>query len=417
MISRGASQQSSASFNRRIVLDLVRRSGEISRKDLVSQVALSPQTVANITRELESSDILVSRRRKAKKSRGQPPIVFALNPHGGMSIGISLEPGLVSAALVNLTGELLESERLELDSNNPEVCLEAMLSMVSRLKSKAGADARVWGIGVSLPGPFGAGELSFVGPTAFDGWQDLRVLEQLHDKTGLHVSFSTDSKAGALGESLYGAAKNLKNFFYVHIGYGLGGVLVNGASVYQGADGNATELGHVPIAPGGRQCNCGNRGCLERYVSILAFSEHYKRRGMEPPGMEQVGNLILQDDEILVEWLEEASVHLRHAICFIENTLDPETIVIGGGAPRVLVERLIEGTHPQMHSVRGGRGRETARVIPAQHQAESAILGAAVLPIHDMIAPRLESPQREQQPDHRAENILGYRPRPAVGKL
>ena len=55
MISRGTSQQSSASFNRRIVLDLIRRYGEITRKDLVGQVSLSPQTVANITQELEAS--------------------------------------------------------------------------------------------------------------------------------------------------------------------------------------------------------------------------------------------------------------------------------------------------------------------------------------------------------------------------
>ena len=418
MISRGTSQQSSASFNRRIVLDLIRRSGEITRKDLVAQVSLSPQTVANITQELEASGILVSRRKKALKSRGQPPIVFALNPHGGMSIGISLEPGLVSAALVNLAGTVLEHEKQELDTNNPELCLSAMVSTVSRLSSLAGTDARIWGIGVSLPGPFGAGELSFVGPTAFEGWQDLRALEQLHLKTGFHVCYSTDSLAGALGESLYGAAMKLNNFFYIHMGFGLGGVLVNGASAYQGTDGNATELGHVPVMPGGRLCECGNRGCLERYVSILAFTEHYARRGLEPPRLDQVGALIAQQDNVLEAWFEEASVHLRHAICFIENTLDPETIIIGGGAPRALVEKLIEGAHPLLHSVRGGRGHDTDRIIAAHHQEESAILGAAVLPIHDMIAPRLDSPRRQKdQPERQAETLLGRHTRPAVGKL
>ena len=169
---------------------------------------------------------------------------------------------------------------------------------------------------------------------------------------------------------------------------------------------------------GCRACECGNRGCLERYVSILAFREHYERLGMEPPDLAQVGNLIMQNDATLDAWLEEASVHLRHAICFIENTLDPETIVIGGGAPRALVEKLIDGMHPLMHSVRGGCGRETDRVIPTQYQEESAIMGAAALPIHDMIAPQLESPCREEQkPDHRAETLLGRRIRPAVGKL
>src|SRR5262249_61877719 len=88
--------------------DISRTRGRLSRREIVDLVSLSPQTVANITNDLQTIGLIVARRVKGAKSRGQPPIAFELNPNAGNSIGISLEPGRVSAGLVNLVGEILE---------------------------------------------------------------------------------------------------------------------------------------------------------------------------------------------------------------------------------------------------------------------------------------------------------------------
>ena len=268
MVSRGTTQQSSAPYNRRIVLDVIRRHGSLSRKDIVDKVALSPQTVANITSDLESVGLVISRRLKAEKSRGQPPIVFELNPSGGSSIGITIEPGRVCAALVNLVGQVMMSREIEVDTHDRRESLAKMVAMVNDLGATAGASGRLRGVGVALPGPFAVTNMSFVGPTALEGWTDLSVLDEMRRITGMHVFYSVDSVAGALGESLFGTAKNLNNFFYMHFGVGLGGTLVANRSAYKGANGNATEIGHVPIVPDGKECYCGNRGCLERYLSL-----------------------------------------------------------------------------------------------------------------------------------------------------
>ena len=116
MVSRGTTQQSSAPYNRRIVLDVIRRQGRISRREIVDLVSLSPQTVANITNDLQTIGLIVARRLKGARSRGQPPIAFELNPNAGNSIGISLEPGRVSAGLVNLVGEILERRAVDIDT-------------------------------------------------------------------------------------------------------------------------------------------------------------------------------------------------------------------------------------------------------------------------------------------------------------
>src|SRR5262245_47719289 len=264
MVSRGTTQQSSAPYNRRIVLDVVRRHGSLSRKEIVDRVGLSPQTVANITSDLESVGLIVSRRLKVEKSRGQPPIVFELNPNGGCSIGITIEPGRVRAALVNLVGHVIRKQDAEVDTHDRRATLSLMVSAVEDLAAIASSTERLHGIGVALPGPFAVTTMSFVGPTALEGWTDLSTLDELHRITGFRVFYSVDSVAGALGESLFGVAGNLKDFFYLHFGVGLGGTLVTNRSAYKGANGNATEIGHIPIVPDGKACYCGNRGCLER---------------------------------------------------------------------------------------------------------------------------------------------------------
>jgi predicted ArsR family transcriptional regulator len=150
MVSRGTTQQSSAPYNRRIVLDVIRRHGSLSRKDIVEKVALSPQTVANITSDLESVGLVISRRLKVEKSRGQPPIVFELNPNGGSSIGITIEPGRVCAALVNLVGHVVASREVEVDTHDRRQSLSVMVAMVNDMAAGAGATGRPRGVGVAL---------------------------------------------------------------------------------------------------------------------------------------------------------------------------------------------------------------------------------------------------------------------------
>src|SRR5579859_1889368 len=390
MVSRGTTQQSSAPYNRRIVLDVIRRQGTISRKEIVEQVSLSPQTVANITNDLETIGLIVAKRLTGVKSRGQPPIAFELNPDAGHSIGISLEPRRASAALVNLVGDIVGRREVDVDTHDQRRALAAMLGLIGDLTRRPATPERIWGVGVALPGPLIETDISFVGPTALEGWQDLAVFDELRDATRLQVFYSVDSVAGALGETLFGVAKALDDFFYLHFGVGLGGTLVVNRSAYRGANGNATEIGHIPVVPGGIACYCGNAGCLERYLSLHALAEALGVDDVRNRGAQLVEELRQNSNAPLEAWCRQAAERLRDAICIVENMLDPRAIVIGGSAPKPLVERLVTLAHPLSRSVRGGVAVPEERILLSERQEDSSILGAAVLPIYDMLSPRLE---------------------------
>jgi predicted NBD/HSP70 family sugar kinase len=417
MVSRGTTQQSSAPYNRRIVLDVIRRQGSISRKEIVDQVSLSPQTVANITNDLETIGLIVARRVTGAKSRGQPPIAFELNANAGHSIGISLEPGRVSAALVNLVGEVVGRREVDVDTHDQRRALAAMVGVVNKLLRRPATSERVWGVGVALPGPLVETDISFVGPTALEGWKDLSVLDELRDSTRLQVFYSVDSVAGALGESLFGVARTLDDFFYMHFGVGLGGTLVVNRAAHRGANGNATEIGHIPVVPGGKPCYCGNTGCLERYLSLHSLAEALGLAGEPDRDARIAAALAHNADPVLLSWCRQAADRLRDAICIIENMLDPRAIVIGGSAPKSLVERLLALAQPLHHSVRGGVAPPTQRVLLSERQEDSSILGAAVLPIYDLLSPRFEVLQQERRTATDVGNLMGQRTTPRAGRL
>jgi predicted NBD/HSP70 family sugar kinase len=417
MVNRGTNQQSSAPYNRRIVLDVIRRHGSLSRKEIVDRVALSPQTVANITSDLESVGLVVARRLKVEKSRGQPPIVFELNPNGGTSIGITIEPGRVRAALVNLVGKVIRKQDVEVDTHDRRGTLTVMVSVVTDLAGVAAATGPVRGVGVALPGPFAVSSMSFVGPTVLEGWTDLSALDELHRISGFPVIYSVDSVAGALGESLFGIAKNLNNFFYMHFGVGLGGTLVANRSAYKGANSNATEIGHVPIVPDGKACYCGNKGCLERYLSLHSLAEALGRADVKDGAREVLVEMLAAREPTLMEWCREAAVHLRNAVCMIENLLDPETIVIGGSAPKALVEHIVGLAEPLSGSVRAGVASTLDRILLSEHDEDSSILGAAVLPVYEMLSPRFEMLLQKRPEQSRVEGLLGGRAVGGLGRL
>ncbi|HJY42805.1 MAG TPA: ROK family transcriptional regulator [Steroidobacteraceae bacterium] len=417
MVNRGTNQQSSAPYNRRIVLDVIRRHGSLSRKEIVDRVALSPQTVANITSDLESVGLVVARRLKVQKSRGQPPIVFELNPNGGTSIGITIEPGRVRAALVNLVGKVIRKQDVEVDTHDRRGTLTVMVSVVNDLAGVAAATGPVRGVGVALPGPFAVSSMSFVGPTVLEGWTDLSALDELHRISGFPVIYSVDSVAGALGESLFGIAKNLNNFFYMHFGVGLGGTLVANRSAYKGANSNATEIGHVPIVPDGKVCYCGNKGCLERYLSLHSLAEALGRADVKDGARELLVEMLAAREPTLLEWCREAAVHLRNAVCMIENLLDPETIVIGGSAPKALVEHIVALAEPLHGSVRAGVASTLNRILLSEHDEDSSILGAAVFPVYEMLSPRFEMLLQKRPEQSRVEGLLGGRAVGGLGRL
>ena len=94
-------------------------------------------------------------------------------------------------------------------------------------------------------------------------WNDLPLKELLERPLALPVFIENDANAAALGEQARGAGKGIGSMILLTLGTGVGGGIVLGGRIWQGADGMAGEIGHITVDPAGRTCGCGNTGCLE----------------------------------------------------------------------------------------------------------------------------------------------------------
>src|SRR3954471_2115486 len=183
MALRGTNQEFGRPYNRRIVLESIRRHGPIARGDIARHVGLTVQTVSTIVRELEEQGYILSLREEPK-GRGLPPATLRINPEGGYAVGIHLTPLGIDAALINLSGDVVESTHRDAANVSPDDAFELIGALVPELTSLR-PNGRVLGIGMALPGPFGVEAMSFVGPTTMAGWKDVPLRERLVEATGL----------------------------------------------------------------------------------------------------------------------------------------------------------------------------------------------------------------------------------------
>jgi predicted NBD/HSP70 family sugar kinase len=365
MALRGTNQEFGGPYNRRIVLEAIRLHGPTTRRDIARRVGLTVQTVSTIVRELEEGGYVLSARAEAKK-RGLPPATLSINPDGGYAVGIHVTPMGIDAALVDLSGEVVASGRREAPNAAPDHAFGLIGDLVGELTGMR-AGQRILGIGLALPGPFGVESMSFVGPTTMAGWNDVALAERLADSTGLPAFLETDMAAAALGERLYGLGAGFSDYYYLYFGVGLGGVMVHDGLVLRGAWGNAGEIGHIPVIAGGEPCPCGNRGCLERYLSLEAFG----RSGQSE-----------------TDWVKEVTPAFHAAITTIENLFDPETVILGGLAPESLMEKLADAAQRLPNSVAARSDRTAARITVAHGGPHAVLRGAAALAVSGVLSPR-----------------------------
>ncbi len=379
---RGTNQEFGRPYNRRIVLEAIRRDGPTTRGRIAGQVGLTVQTVSTIIRELEEQGFILSEKEEPR-GRGLPPATLRINPEGGYAIGLHLTPLGIHAGLVNLSGDVVASLHRDAPGTTPDEAFTLIRSLVPELRSHRPM-GRMLGVGLALPGPFDVDSMSFVGPTTMSGWRNVPLRDRLADATGLPAFFEADMAAAALGERLYGLGADFAEFYYLYVGVGLGGTMMHDGAALRGAWGNAGEIGHIPLVPGGEPCPCGNQGCLERYISLDAFSRR-------PAGTSET------------EWAESVAPILRAALTTIENLFDPETVIIGGVAAPSLIAALAAAAGPMPNSVSARRDRKSGRILVSSGGQHTVLRGAAALAVAGVLSPRfgqLFAAEREPQDRH-----------------
>lgn len=186
------------------------------------------------------------------------------------SIGIDIGGTNTDIGLVSSEGRCVARKNLPTAKYyDADLYVADICKKIKEMMAEQHVDA-IDGIGIAAPmGNYYTGCIENATNLNFKGVTDLNAL--VHKYMDVPVTVSNDANAAAYGELVYGGAKGMKNFITFTLGTGVGSGIVIDGKLLHGKTGNAGELGHVIMIPGGRQCGCGRKGCLETYVSATGI--------------------------------------------------------------------------------------------------------------------------------------------------
>ena len=224
------------------------------------------------------------------------------------ALAIDIGGPKLAAGRVTPDGTLLRRDAAPTPGEGPEALVSALMRVADAVRQ--GGEA-VCGVGTGGPMTVGGEEVS---PVNIPAWRRFPLRRRLAEATGLATFVDNDAKALALGEGWVGATAGVADFLAMVVSTGVGGGVVLGGRLLEGAAGNAGHIGHVIVAPEGRRCGCGARGCLEAEASGTGI-----RRATGRPPAEASPDVVIH-----------AGTMVGRAVASVANLLDLRTAVVAG---------------------------------------------------------------------------------------
>lgn len=312
-------------YHQKLLLNLIRIHGPVSRVDLTKMTKLSPTTVGRIIDTILELGLIVEMG-KSSTGLGRKAKLLDINQFGMYAIGIDMDMYNLKAGVVDLCGNILYSDSIPTPNtfSIDEVVL-SIKSLVESLENRCNptVQEKIAGVGITFPGnvswPDGVVQLS----PQFK-WENVSLKEKIEEIYNGTVLIKNNVKSSANAEILFGLGKKYTNFVIFHCGSGIGSAVVLNGNVVYGSNDMFGEIGHIIVHPNGRKCSCGRRGCLQAYACMesleaeagITFSEIIRKSN--------------QGDSYCFSLINEATDYISAAISNIINMYDPPLIILSG---------------------------------------------------------------------------------------
>ena len=310
-----------------------------------------------------------------------------------LAIGVDVGGTKALGLVVRADGTILDRLLSETPADDADASAGIVIDVAKALRDR-NPDAVAVGVGA-------AGMVDREGVMRFApnmAWRELPLRRRVADGVGLPVVVDNDANVAAWGEFRFGAGRRATDMLLVTVGTGIGGGIVAGGALFRGAHGFAAEIGHIIVEPGGPRCGCGNLGCWEQVASGRAIDRLGRQAAAEHAGSalaalaggdpsKVTGSIVTraaQDgDPVAVRVLEEVGVRLGQGIAGLVNVLDPDVVVVGGGAI-VAGDLLLEPARAAFRgAVEAPDHRPDVPILAAELGNDAGAVGAADLALRE----------------------------------
>jgi len=244
-------------------------------------------------------------------------------------IGIDLGGTKIEGIVLDSSGRELARKRVDTQQEKGYAhILNRIKGLHDELAASIQGAAHTFGIGT--PGAISprTGLLKNSNTVCMNGQPLKADLERL---LGRKIEIQNDANCFAMAEALHGAGRGKKLVFGVIMGTGCGGGIVHNGEVITGPQAIAGEWGHMSIAPDGPLCYCGQRGCVETFISGGGLEARYTEQFGEKKSFKEIVRDYYAGDAPTVAFMKIFFRHFGRALANLIDVLDPDVVVLGGG--------------------------------------------------------------------------------------
>ena len=275
--------------------------------------------------------------------------------------------------------------------DNVDEYLDNLVRELKNAEKQLEGPYKILGVGIGAPnGNYHNGTVENAPNLKWKGVVPFADLVNKH--YDLPVRLTNDANAAALGEMVYGGARDMKDFIMITLGTGLGsGLVVNGDLVY-GHDGFAGELGHVNVVENGRKCGCGNLGCMETYVSAPGIKKTvFELLAIDSSGSELVNysfneldsemiyNAAVKNDPLALRAFDMTGKILGRKLADSVAHTSPEAVFLFGGLSKA-GDYIFKPTKKYMEESVMRNYRNKVKILPSElTDKNAAVMGSSAL--------------------------------------
>jgi predicted NBD/HSP70 family sugar kinase len=360
-----ARQQLMRTMNEQLLLDHIRRAGQVSRADLARISSLSKPTVSGALATLERAGLVrVSGTRTGVP--GPAAVLYEIRPEAGFVLGLDVGRKYLRGAVGDLSGTVRARSSLKTQAEGGHGRVAQLVHLAEQLCAEVGiARDGITQTVLGSPGVYDPGRDAIALAGALTGWQRPRILAELRRAFGTELMMVNDVDAAALAERARGHGTDVESFAFVSVGTGIGMGLVLGGRLHRGAHGAAGEIGYLPLAheESTDERDARRRGSFEAAASAAGIVRAARRTGMRGPvSARHVFAAAGKGDERAAKVVADEALLVAKAICAVVTVADPDLVILGGG---------IGQAAGFLEAVRG----ELRRIAPVQPELRVSALG------------------------------------------
>lgn len=323
-------------MNRSAIIKILQRREVCSRAEIARLTGLTQAAITKIIAALIEMGI-VSEVGSIKGDGNRRSIGLKLNVDKYKIIGVKFSRHMFAVGVFDISGKMYTQMGNEYPlEENPETVLASLKRRIREVLEKY---ENVVAIGLAVPGPYLREEGRIAIVTQRPTWHNINFIEEFKEEFDVPVFIEHDAKAGALASWWFGEhPQPLHTLAYFLVGDGVGAGIIEQGNLQLGAQGTASEIGHISIDVHGPHCECGNHGCLELYCSAPAMLRLARQRMPECFPDKQMQNieacnLVFEaaraGDARALEIVEEIAQYIGYGCVTLIYGYNPDIIVIG----------------------------------------------------------------------------------------